>query len=150
MAHRKGEFGGRTQCFEKVYMEAVCSQYVGSDFGKLTAVVAAVVAHGSLDGVGIGEAFLHIVGQALGGHGHGVFVHTVGAHTHNAAQTARTEFKITIEAFIQLIGIIHHVADSLFGFFIILAIQPCFSVLFCRSVNVQIVDIIHSLVLSIR
>ena len=149
VAHGKRKLGSGTQCLEQIYMEAVCGQHIGSNLGKLAAVVAAVVAHSSLDGIGCGEALLHIVGQALGGHSHRVFVHAVGAHAHNAAQTAGAELQAAVETLVQLIRVIHHVADCLLCFLVVLAVQPGHNVFFCRSIDVQILDILHSRVLSI-
>ena len=149
VAHGKRKLGSGTQSLEQIHMEAVCRQHIGGNLGKLAAVVAAVVAHSSLDGVGRGEALLHIVGQALGGHSHRVFIHAVGAHAHNAAQAAGTKLQIAVETLVQLVRVVHHVADSLLCFLVVLAVQPGHNVFFCRSIDVQILDILHSRVLSI-
>ena len=149
VAHGKRKLRSGTQSLEQIDMEAVCGQHIGSNLGKLAAVVTAVVAHSGLDGIGRGKALLHIVSQALSGHSHRVFVHAVGAHAHNAAQATRAELQTAVETLVQLVRVIHHVADSLFGLLVILAVQPSLDVFFCRSINVQILDICHSRVLSI-
>ena len=59
--------------------------------------------HGNLRHVG--ECFLEVVCKALGGSTHGVDVHTVGACTHDAAQTACAEFKVFVEAFNEQCGV---------------------------------------------
>ncbi|MNJ01475.1 hypothetical protein D3C73_1611220 [compost metagenome] len=50
--------------------------------------------------------FQNEIGEALRCSGDGITVHPVAACTDNAAQTAGTEFQVTVKAFFQFFGII--------------------------------------------
>ena len=56
------------------------------------------------------EILLQIVGEALCGHAHGVYVHAVAAGTHDAAQTACSKLQVFVETLneVGLVGLVEH------------------------------------------
>ena len=141
VAHGEAELRRGAHAVEEVDVEAVGGQHMGRDFGKLAAVVAAVVADGGAQLRLAGVAFAHIVGQPLRGHGHGVAVHAVGAHAHDAAQPAGAELQMAVEALVQLRGIVGHRLNGGLGFGVVVAVEPCLYVELCALVDVQCVEV---------
>ena len=78
-------------------MDSVCRKYARIDFGKFAAVVSYVVANDNTNLVEVGKCNFKVVRQALGGCAHSVFVHAVAAGTHDATQSAGSEFEVAIE-----------------------------------------------------
>ena len=129
LADGEAQLGGRAQRVEQVGGEAVRCEDVGHALGELARVVAAVVRHGHADGLAR-EVLLEVFGQALRGGAHRVGVHAVRACAHDAAQTARTEFQILVEALDELFHIvIHQVFDLLPGLLVVLLAEPPFGFL---------------------
>ena len=124
LADGEAQLGRRTQCVEEEYGEAVRGEDVGHTLGEHARIVAAVVAHGHANLLAR-EILLQVVGQALRGGTHRVDIHAVRAHAHNAAQTARTEFQVLVEALHKFLHIVlHQVLDLLFGLFVIMTVEP--------------------------
>ena len=116
-------FGRRPQVVEQIDIDAVGGKHVRRNLGKLAAVVAAVVRDAYAQFTA--AMLFDVVGQSLGCHTHGVFVHPVGAYAHNAAQTARTEFQTAVEGILQTDGVFPlHPADFFFRLFVEVAVQP--------------------------
>ena len=143
VADGEAELGGGTHAVEEVDLVAVGSQHVGCDFGELAAVVAAVVADGSAELFLVGVDLADVVGETLGGHCHGVFVHAVGADAHDAAKAAGAELEVAVEALVELVGVGSHVEDGLLGGVVIGTVEPSLCVDFCTFVDVKGLDI-HS------
>ena len=126
MTDGERELGGRTETVEEINLDAIGREDVGDNFGEFARIIADVVAYcyGNLRKVG--EGFLQIVGKALRGGPYGIYVHAVGAGTHYAAQTARAEFEILVEAFNELSGILcfKHLFNLGAGSLVILVAQP--------------------------
>ena len=71
------------------------------------------------------EVLAQVVGKPLCGSAYRVDVHAVGTHAHDAAQAARTEFEIFVEALDKLFHIVvHQVFDLLFRRLVIVAVEP--------------------------
>ena len=70
-------FGSRAEAFEDINFDAVSREDIGRDFGKLAAVVAAIVPDDYLDFVKAIKFFLQVIRQALGGSTYGIDVHAV-------------------------------------------------------------------------
>ena len=85
-------------------MDAVGAQHVGGNPGEELGIVAAVVGYADLDVV-IRGVLEYVVGKALCRHPDRVLVHPVGAHSHQAAQAARTEIQILVESVLETGGI---------------------------------------------
>ena len=142
VAYRKTELRCGAHTVEEVHFEPVGSQHRGGDLGKLATVVAAVVAHCGAQLRLAGKLLAHIVGQPLGGHGHSVAVHAVGAYAHDAAQSPRAKLQVTVETLVQLLRIsLRHVADGLLGGLVILSVKPALGILLGAFVDVQCFDI---------
>ena len=60
-----------------------------------------------------GISLKKIVGKALCGHAHNVFVHAVGTCAHNSAQTACTKFKVLVES-VDKVGLVLFVEHFLY------------------------------------
>ncbi len=106
----KRQFGGGTETVEKINGDAVGREHVGNDFGKLARIIAHVIAHGNLDFGQLCKSLVKIIGQALGCSADCIAVHAVSARAHDAAQTARAEFKILVKAldqFGRIFGVKH-------------------------------------------
>ena len=112
LTNRKRHFRRRTHVVEQRYLYAVCRKNIGRNLGKQTAVVTTVMTYHYGNLLQILEVLIQIIGQALRSCPHRVNVHTVRAHSHDAAQTARSEFQILIKRFhqIRLVGIVEHLA----------------------------------------
>ena len=98
MTDREGKLRRGAEAVKQVYLYAVGGENVGDDFGELAGVVAHVVAHGDGNLRHVGESLFEVVGQALGGGTHGVYVHAVSARAHYAAQAACSEFEVAVES----------------------------------------------------
>ncbi|MNR62853.1 hypothetical protein D3C85_1849850 [compost metagenome] len=57
----------------------------------------------------------NIIGEALSGSAHSITVHAVAAGADYSAETACTEFQISVKAFFQLLRIIRQKVQLLFG-----------------------------------
>ncbi len=100
----------RTEAVEEIHLYAVGRENISHDFSELAAVVAHVVSNSHTDLGKIGESLVEIVGQSLGGCTHGIYVHAVGACSHDAAQTTGAELEIFVERFDKfrfVVGIEH-------------------------------------------
>ena len=112
LADSETDFGGRAEALEQVHLNAVGAEDISHTLGKHTSVVTAVVTyHHTL--AALRESHVDIIGESLGSHAHNILIHTVGTSTHDAAQTARAEFKALIERVYQriLILVIQHSLD---------------------------------------
>ena len=67
-----------------------------------------------------------IVCKSLGCSPHCVYIHTVGAHSHNATQATCAKLQILVEALNKFCGIIciKHLLNLFLGFSIIIATKP--------------------------
>ena len=101
LADGKADFGSGAKAFKEIYLDAVGAENGRYGFCKEAAVVAAVVTHNHTALLS-GESLQNVVGEALCGHAHNVFVHSVGSSTHNAAKTAGSELKVLIERVNQI------------------------------------------------
>ncbi len=99
-----------TQALEEICLDAVGREDGCNGLCKHTAVVAVVVTYYDSEVVTSGECLQDIVGKTLGGHTNDILVHAVGAGTHDATQTARTELEVLIEGVDErcLVGIVQH------------------------------------------
>ena len=119
------KFGRRTNIVEKINVDAVGAHYVRGDPGELTAVIAAVEGHADAQVLSSGETAQHIVRKALRSHSYRVFVHAVGAGTHNAAKATGAEFKILVEGVLKSFGIgVAKMRDLCFCLLVEIAVQP--------------------------
>ena len=103
-AYGEAEFGCGPQCFEEKHFDAVRSKYIGGGFCKKAAVVAAVVANGHAY-FSRSVSLFEVIGKALCSHTHRVFVHPVGAYSHDTTETAGTKFKAPVKRIGQVIGV---------------------------------------------
>ena len=78
----------------------------------------------------LGEGFLEVVGEALGGGADGVDVHAVAAGAHDAAQAACAELEVLVERLdeVCLVLGVKHFLYGLAGGFVVLFAEPllCF------------------------
>ncbi len=109
MTDSEGHLRRRTQGLKEVHLNAVSREDVGNRLGEHTSVITAVMTHHNSYAAVLyvleTALFLHlqqVVGVALGSHGYDVFVHSVGAGSHDTAQTAGTELESTIESIDEL------------------------------------------------
>ena len=124
LADREAQLGGRTQGVEEENREAVRGEDVGHTLGEHARVVAAVVAdrHANLLAR---EVLLQVVGQALRCSAHRVDIHAVGAHAHNAAQAAGTEFEVFVEALHEFLHIVvDQILDLFFRLLVVVSVEP--------------------------
>ena len=120
----EAQLGGRTQFVEQINLEAIRCENVGNTLSKEARVVTRVVRYGNLHLLTL-EALLQVVRQALSSHTDSIFVHTVRTHAHNAAQTARTELQVFIEALGQLLSIVvNQILNLRFGSLIVITFEP--------------------------
>ncbi len=120
----EAEFGGRTERVEQEYLEPVRGENIGYPLGKLAAPVAAVVPHGHPDLLS-GKRCGKIVRQPLRGHPHGVYVHAVGAHAHDAAQPPRAKLKVSVKTFGKFFRIIvNQILNPIPGRFVEIFAKP--------------------------
>ena len=125
LADGETQLGRRTQRVEKVNPEAVRGENVGHALGEHPRIVAAVVRHGHPHLLA-GEGALQVVRKSLRGSAHRIDVHAVRPHAHDAAQAARTELQVLVEALDELLHIVlHQVLDLLFRLFVIMTVEPC-------------------------
>ena len=128
VANREGEFWRRAQRVEQIDLYFVGCQNVGCDLGEFGAEVARIVGDGHLDV--LLEAFDQVVGQSLRGEADRVFVHAVGAHAQDAAQTASAEFKGFVKSVRQRRRIFRlHSQNLFFRVLVVIAVQPGVDVL---------------------
>ena len=66
------------------------------------------------------ESVVEVVGKTLCRRAHGVYVHSVGAGTHDAAETACSEFEVFVERFYK-VGLVVGVKHSLH-------LRPCIGI----------------------
>ncbi len=126
-AHGKRKLRGGAEAVEDVDLDAVGRHHVGGDVGEGWTVVATVIRDGDTQVLLVGVHLLDVVGEALGGHGHGVDIHAVGAGTHDAAQSAGAELEVAVEALGQFVRVVvEHVLHALSRFFIVLLCEPRF------------------------
>ena len=97
MADSEREFRGGAEVLEEVCLDTVGREDCGNDFGEFARVVAHVVTYDNADLGKVAECFEKVVGESLGGCADCIYVHTVGTCSHDAAQTACTEFKVFVE-----------------------------------------------------
>ncbi len=126
LADSERQLGSGTETVEEIDLDSVGREYVGDNFGKLARVVAHIVAYDYRYLGLILESDLKIVGKPLCGGSYRIDVHTVCAGTHDTAQTAGTEFEVTIETvdkFGFVVGVKHatHLGTS---FFIVTVGEP--------------------------
>ena len=90
--------------------------------------MADVVAYDNLD-FALGEGFLEVVGEALGGGADGVDVHAVAAGAHDAAQAACAKFEVLVERFDKVCFVfgVKHFLNCLAGSFVVLGAEPLLS-----------------------
>ena len=131
VADSEGNFRSRTQILEEINLDTVCRENIGRDFGELAAVVTAVVTHHNGDLPFVLEAFVQIVCQSLGSRTYRIDNHAVAACTHDAAQTARSEFQVFIKALYQFgfIWIFQHSFHFSLSFGIVCRGKPLFGFL---------------------
>ena len=131
VADSEGNFRSRTQILEEINLDTVCRENIGRDFGELAAVVTAVVTHHNRDLPFVLEAFVQIVCQSLGSRTYRIDIHAVAACTHDAAQTARSEFQVFIKALYQFgfIWIFQHSFHFSLSFGIVCRGKPFFGFL---------------------
>ena len=124
LADGEAQFRGRPERVEQKNLESVRGENIGHALGEHPRIVAAVVRHGDAHPLAR-EVLFQVVGKPLRGSPHRVDVHAVGPYAHNAAQTARTEFEVLVEALHELFHIVvHQVFDLLFRRFVIVAVEP--------------------------
>ena len=123
----KGKFRCGPEFFKKKNFYTVSRHNIRYDLRKKTAVVPAVMRDGHADDT-TGERLAQVVGITLGRHTHGVFVHSIRTHAHDAPQTTSAKFKVTVKGVIEFraIGFLQG-TDLLFGLFIIISFKPLFS-----------------------
>ncbi len=67
----------------------------------------------------------NVVRKSLGGHSHRVLVHSVGAHAHDAAQSAGAEFQVLVESVFKCRGIfVAELEDLHFGGLVEVSFEP--------------------------
>ena len=134
------EFGGGTDVIEQEHMQAVGAEHIGRDARELLAVVAAVKRDADAEVIAL-YMRTDIIGESLGGHAHGVFVHAVRADSHDAAQAAGTEFQIPVKRILKPGGVLVTQFQYLhFGFGIKIPFHP----FFCDFLVIHIVVLLIS------
>ena len=124
LADGETQLGRRTQRVEQKDGKTVRCKDISHMLGKQTRIVAAVVTDGNAN-LFTGEILFQIVSQSLRSSAYRIDIHTVAAHTHDAAQASRTEFEILIEALDELFHIvIDQILDLLFRSVVIMTVQP--------------------------
>ena len=93
--------------------------------GEKVAVVPAVVSYGYLDFLS-GKSLDQIIAQALGRFPDSVFVHSVGAYSHNTAEATCSELQILIKGISEfsLVLCLQHSANFVFGLLVYVAVKP--------------------------
>ncbi len=115
-----------TKAFEQIYLDAVVGKDIGRNLGKELRVVAGVIA--DAHALFTGNVLFDVVGKALRGHAHRVFVHAVGTCTHSAAKAAGSKLESTVEGVLKGGFVrVHQVFDFGFGLGIKMAVQPALS-----------------------
>ena len=104
------DFRCRAEALEEIALDAVGGEDGSDCLCKQSAVVAAVVAYNGCEVCAAWECFVYIVGEALCCHAYDVFVHAVGAGSHDAAQAACAELERAIERFDEScrVGVVEH------------------------------------------
>ena len=96
------DFRSRTETLEQVGVNTVGGEDISHDLCEKSGIVAAVMTYHHADLLLAGERLLQVIGETLGRHTHHVFVHTIGADTHDATKTSRTELKVLVESVDQI------------------------------------------------
>ena len=118
------KLGSRTYVVEKKDVYTIGAQHFCSDVREFAAVVAAIVRHAHR------LPFLrlmgqYILGQPLRSHSHGIDIHTIRSHAHNAAKTSRTEFERLVKSIFELRLVTGHKGAYLFaGLLVKFCTQP--------------------------
>ena len=105
--HGKGQAGRGHQLGIDKHRNAVCGKYARSHARKQTGLDARIIADGDAARIGRKPAH-HIIGQPLGGLGHGVHVHAVSARADYAAQAACAKGKVAVKGVRQGRLILRH------------------------------------------
>ena len=102
------DFRSRTETLEQVGVNTVGGEDISHDLREESGIVAAVMTYHHADLLLAGECLLQVVGETLGSHTHHVFVHAVGADTHDATKTSCTEFEVLVKSVnqIRFVGIV--------------------------------------------
>ncbi len=100
LANGVAQFWRRAQVVEDEHVQSVGTEYVSGDLGEQLRVVAAVVGNADADVIP-GNLLKNIVGQSLGSHPDGIFVHPVGSDSHNATKAAGTELQSLVESVLE-------------------------------------------------
>ena len=105
MTDSEGDLRRRAQGLEEIHLNAVSREDIRNRFRKHTSVITAVMTYNNRYAAILyileTTLLLHleqIVGVTLSSHSYDVLVHTVGTGSHDAAETACTEFESTIES----------------------------------------------------
>ena len=132
---------------EEIHLDTVGREDVGHGLGKQPTIVAAVVTNDHREGSLLRKGFLQIVGQSLRSHAHGVDIHSVAAHAHDTAKSARTELQILVKSFDQRTFVVaaHHFFHGSPSLFVKLRSQPMLG--FCLALCNQFSVIFHNLLL---
>ena len=77
------------------------------------------------------ELLLQVVREALRGGSHGVYVHAIGAHAHDAAQASGAELQVFVEGLdeVRRVVLVEQGLHLATGLFVILWAQPDLSFL---------------------
>ena len=118
-------FGSRTHIVEQIYFDTVGRENIGRGLRKQTAVVTAVMTDYYRNLWQVFEVLLQIVGKPLSGSTYRIDIHTIGAHSHDPAKTARTELEVLVKTLYKFFHIIiHQVFNLFFSLCIIIAVEP--------------------------
>ena len=133
LANGKTNLRRRTQTLKQIHLDTVGGENIRYRLCEQPTVVAAVVPYhnGYLTVLHVLEAvlclhFQQVVGIALRSLRYDVLVHTIGARTHDTAQTARTELQCSVETiheFCLVLGF-HHCFHLCLGLGIVFTVQP--------------------------
>ena len=124
MADAERKFRCWSHFFKQINLDAVGRENFGCRFGKEPAVIAAVMSNGHFYFF-VWKTFFKVIGITLGGHAYSIFIHAVGAYTHQSAQSARTKFQVAVKSVDHIIGLVTlHLPDLFFYFFIESAVEP--------------------------
>ena len=121
---REAQLGCRTQRVEQKYGESVRGEDVGHTLGEHPRIVAAVVPYDDPDFLAR-EIALQVVRKTLRRSTYRIDIHTIGAHSHDPAKTARTELEVLVKTLYKFFHIIiHQVFNLFFSLCIIIAVEP--------------------------
>ena len=94
-----------TQALKEICLDAVGGEDSSYGLSIHASVVATVVTDDGGKVLAAWEGLEHVVGKALCCHTYDILVHAVGSRTHDAAQSASTEFQYLIECVDESCGI---------------------------------------------